>query len=254
MILCFKMTGQTSNPDYTGKTILAVFAHPDDELYAAPVLAKYAFLGAEVHLVVVTDGRYGTGQTDLKPGSELVELREKELDCSCENLGIEKPITLGYHDQLKLQEGFFGHVPYVQNLLKQLDSIVNKLDPDVMLTWGPDGGSNHMDHRIVGASVTQIYLNSYRNNSMKLYYVGTPIDNLDAEDRLLRGVDQNYLNVRIPYGSREIQKTISAVNCYTSQFSPEKMKSRAKSIQAGQSTVYLRELGVPEDIRSDFFE
>ncbi len=38
------------------KTLLAVFAHPDDESTVGPVLAKYVREGATVHLVIATDG------------------------------------------------------------------------------------------------------------------------------------------------------------------------------------------------------
>ena len=41
------------------KTLLAVFAHPDDESTVGPVLAKYVREGATVHLVIATDGRLG---------------------------------------------------------------------------------------------------------------------------------------------------------------------------------------------------
>ena len=248
-----ELSGQGPGSGIQDKTILAVFAHADDEIYPGPVLSKYAAQGAKVHLAIVTDGRYGTGQTDLKPGNELVELRKKELDCSCKQFGIEPPITLGYHDQLKLQDGFFGHVPYIQNLLKDLDSLVKKLNPDVIITWGPDGGSNHMDHRIVGASVTQVYLNTYRNKAMKLYFVATPTQNLNGQNQLLRGVDQKYVNVRIQYDPDDSQRAIAAVNCYKSQFSEERMQSRANSILNGDKTVYFRELKVPKKIKTGFF-
>ncbi|RMZ50374.1 hypothetical protein EB822_08640, partial [Flavobacteriaceae bacterium PRS1] len=44
----------------SGKTLLAVFAHPDDEGTIAPLIVKYVEQGVKVHLVIVTDGRYGT--------------------------------------------------------------------------------------------------------------------------------------------------------------------------------------------------
>ena len=119
----FLMNAMGQSSDVKNKVIMAVFAHPDDEYSVAPVLVKYAREGAKVQLVTVTDGRYGTGQTNLKPGEELVALRKEELNCAASHMGIEKPIWMGYHDQLKLRDGFFGHVPYIQDLMRDLDSL-----------------------------------------------------------------------------------------------------------------------------------
>src|SRR6266550_4817140 len=41
------------------RPVLAVFAHPDDERVVAPLLARLAREGREVHLVIATDGSKG---------------------------------------------------------------------------------------------------------------------------------------------------------------------------------------------------
>jgi LmbE family N-acetylglucosaminyl deacetylase len=40
--------------------ILAVFAHPDDETFVGPVLARYAREGVKVYLAIATKGEKGT--------------------------------------------------------------------------------------------------------------------------------------------------------------------------------------------------
>lgn len=237
------------------KVILAVFAHPDDELSVGPLLAKYAREGAKVQLVTVTDGRYGTGQTDLKPGDELTALRHEEVDCAAQHMGIEKPIWMGYHDQLKLKGGYFGHVPYIQDLMRDLDSLVTEIEPDVIITWGPDGGSNHMDHRIVGASITQVYLSKTWNKTKALYYVATPSSHIEEEDRkLLRGVADDYLTTQIPFSQEDRENTIRSMRCYKSQFAPELMDSRAEHWRKGNQIVYLRPLIKGTRVSEDIFE
>ncbi len=237
-----------------GKVIMAVFAHPDDEMIVGPLLAKYAREGATIQLVTVTDGRYGTGQTDLKPGEELVELRKKEVNCAASYLGIEKPIWLGYHDQLKLKEGYFGHVPYIQKLMRELDSLVAKIKPDVIITWGPDGGTNHMDHRIVGASISQVYLSKIWEKTKALYYVATPSSLIDdADKKLLRGVDDTYLTTKISYKEGDRENTIKAMKCYKSQWSEETIDTRAERMRNGNQTVYLRPLVQAMNLSNDIF-
>ena len=44
-------------------TLLAVFAHPDDEFLISPLLARYAREGADVHLAIVTRGEKWAPQT-----------------------------------------------------------------------------------------------------------------------------------------------------------------------------------------------
>ncbi|MEZ4969615.1 MAG: PIG-L family deacetylase [Flavobacteriaceae bacterium] len=224
-----------------GKTIMAVFAHPDDEIYVGPIMAKYAREGAKVQLVTVTDGRYGTGQTNLKPGDELTALRNEELNCAAGHMGILKPIWMGFHDQLKLKDGFFGHVPYIQEIMRKLDSLVTEIDPDVIVTWGPDGGSNHMDHRIVGASITQVYLSKKQEKDVHLFYVATPSSHLEDEDeKLLRGVSDDYLTTEISYTEEDRENTILALQCYRTQYSEDSMQRRAERLRSGDQKVYLR--------------
>ena len=234
-----------------GKVIMAVFAHPDDELSIGPVMAKYAREGAKVQLITVTDGRYGTGQTDLKPGDELTALRNEEVNCAAEKMGIEKPIWMGYHDQLKLKDGFFGHVPYVQRLMVELDSLVRAIEPDVIITWGPDGGSNHMDHRLVGASITQVFLSKIWDKPGRLFYVGTPSSEIrDNEKRILRGIADNYLTTIIDFTEEDLEKAIEAMYCYKSQFAKELMDSRAERWRNGDQKIYLRPL-IRSSVKSD---
>ena len=72
-----------------GKTLLAVFANPDDESTVAPILAKYVREGVKVYVVICTDGRYGINDfSGLKAGEGLVAIRKEEMKCSAEKLGV----------------------------------------------------------------------------------------------------------------------------------------------------------------------
>ena len=56
------------------KTLVAVFAHADDEGPAAPMLARYAREGARVYLIIATDGAQGGTHTSIPPGAELARV------------------------------------------------------------------------------------------------------------------------------------------------------------------------------------
>ena len=59
-------------------SILAILAHPDDELTFAPVLARVAREGGEVTIVFATSGDVGPGVSGMQPGAALAALREGE--------------------------------------------------------------------------------------------------------------------------------------------------------------------------------
>ena len=162
------------------KKLLAIFAHPDDEQTIAPLLVKLVEEEIEVTLVIATDGRLGVNEyTDYEAGDGLAEIRKQEMLCAAEVLGVNL-IHLDYHDQLKAGEGFDGHIPHVQDLIFELKKIVKKIQPDAIITWGPDGATTHMDHRLVGASVTQIFVSQQWGKPIDclLYTSPSPRDGL----------------------------------------------------------------------------
>src|SRR5690349_5131831 len=90
-----------------GKTLLAVFAHPDDEQTVVPVLAKYASEGAQVYLIIATDGRFGVApHAHIPAGDTLAAVRKEEAKCAAEKLGINPPIFIGLPDQLDMAHGY----------------------------------------------------------------------------------------------------------------------------------------------------
>ena len=85
---------------YSGKKILVVTAHPDDETFGmGGTLAFYGQQGAEIHLVCATRGEAGEVPDGmLKEDQSIGELREGELRCAAEILGICEVHFLDYRD------------------------------------------------------------------------------------------------------------------------------------------------------------
>lgn len=239
-----------------GKVLLAVFAHPDDESTVAPLLAKYKREGAQVHLVIVTDGRYGTNDFhDHIAGETLVATRKEEMKCAAEQLGVELT-HLDFHDQLRSAEGYDGHVPHAREMIKQLNDIVERTKPDAIITWGPDGGSTHMDHRLVGASVTQVYLSRDWEKSTSLFYYGTPSKLIeDPESKLLRGQSGKYLRTKVAYSKEDLALAFNSLKCHYSQIDPaltqdDFMERKSKN----GMFVYLRKFEAPKSDSNTVFE
>ena len=236
------------------KKLLAIFAHPDDEQSVAPLLVKLVEESVEVTLVIATDGRLGVNEyNDNKAGDGLAKIRRKEMMCAADILGV-KLIHLDYHDQLKAAEGFDGHVPHAQKLILELKNIIDKVKPDAIITFGPDGKTTHMDHRLVGASVTQVFLSQRWGKPMKLYFHGMPSDLLGSEKvRTLRGQERSFLNVQIPFTWDQYDKAYQSLLCHESQYPAEvvmKMKEDKKSFG---NRIYLRQFMSSKKVKNRLF-
>ncbi len=256
VIILLQTNEVRSQKPYEGKVILGVFAHPDDESTVSPILAKYIREGAKVHLVIVTDGRLGTNDYhDHEAGETLVATRKEEMKCAAEKLGAELT-HLNYHDQLKSGEGYDGHVPHAQAMIKELYDIVTKVQPDVLITWGPDGGSTHMDHRLVGASITQVFLSKDWEKQMSLFFYGTPTENIDkAESKILRGQASTYLRTKVSYTEQDLDKAFSSIKCHYSQINPEMTREAFAKEKASKGMfVYLRKFEGPTKDSDSVFE
>ena len=122
--------------------LLAIFPHPDDEtLGLGPTLARYASEGVETYLVCATRGERGWYDSEgPDPGLEGVgRIREAELRCAAEHLGLHEVSLLEYID---------GDVDQAnpEEIIGKLVSHIRRIKPQVVVTFGPDGAYGHPDH------------------------------------------------------------------------------------------------------------
>lgn len=135
------------------QTLLAIFAHPDDESFGSGgALARYAAEGVQVALVCATRGEVGEiADPTLATPETLGQVREAELRCACQALGIAAPILLGYRDS-----GMAGTPANndprafvnasANEVVAWLVNLIRRLQPQVVLTFDPNGGYGHPDH------------------------------------------------------------------------------------------------------------
>ena len=226
-------------------TLLAVFAHPDDETSVGRVLARYAAEGHDVHLVTTTSGQAGVANTDIPAGPQLGAAREKEARCSAQKLGIHEPILLQF------QDGKVYESATMQGIRDRLRDIVEELKPDVMITWGPDGATGHRDHRLVGDIATQVFLSSDTQHRMsRLYFVALPAS-LPVEEpgqpgvpaRMAR-VDDRFITAEID-GSKYGAQELASMQCHMTQWAPlENINSMFELFDAATGgKTFFREMG-----------
>ena len=86
---------------------LAVFAHPDDEEFAGPVLAAYARQGVEVHLAIGTDSEaWSRDPKSFGPGPKRGAIRRDEAKCACQEQGIKPPEFFASPDHRAVSDAF----------------------------------------------------------------------------------------------------------------------------------------------------
>jgi N-acetylglucosamine malate deacetylase 2 len=124
-----------------GRTLLLIFAHPDDETFLTGGLAcKCSSEGTRVVLATATLGESGkAGDPPLCSRDELPRVREAELRRAAAILGIAELHLLGYHDR-----DLAAAPP--DAIRKQLVSLVRHYRPDVVVSFDPNGGNLHPDH------------------------------------------------------------------------------------------------------------
>jgi LmbE family N-acetylglucosaminyl deacetylase len=134
------------------KRLLGAYAHPDDEQGVSGLMRKYASEGAEVTLVCATRGEAG----EIAPGvnatpENLGQVREEELRCAADKIGVHTVYLLDYRDSgmLGAPENSDPRCLWQANLFEvaeKLTRLIRRHQPQVMLTFDPNGGYGHPDH------------------------------------------------------------------------------------------------------------
>ncbi len=225
-------------------SVLAILAHPDDEITIAPVLARMARGGGDVTLVFVTSGDAGPGVSGMEPGAQLAELRENEARCSAFALGLPEPIFWQLGDG-QLAKDARAADSAARDMEARIAALITLKQPQVVMTWGPDGGYGHADHRMVSNAVTQI-IGAMDDTRPDLLYAAFPSN---SETRgALPGFENwatthpSLITDRIRYETPDLDAARHAIDCHQSQFD-----SQARALLAGilhqnvwQGTVYFR--------------
>jgi LmbE family N-acetylglucosaminyl deacetylase len=162
--------------------VLAVFAHPDDEiLCGAGTLAMCAARGARVTLVSATRGELGPiASPELATRETLAKVRERELKASCAKLGITDVRFLG------LPDAGVNWAAEDAGTVSNLVVLVRELAPAVVITFGPDGLYGHFDHEAIGELTTHACAIASESKA-KLFY---PVITAQMVADLLAGAKQ----------------------------------------------------------------
>jgi len=146
LILPLSLLAQPDQPveEWTGKTILLIGGHPDDDHQSHGTLAMLKDHGNEVHILTLTTGNVGTKDPKISR-NELSIIRRQEQLAAMKAIGLseENYINLGYDD---------GRVEFAdrEEVVGKLVYYIRKLKPNVLMAF--DAGYNYQvwqksDHR-----------------------------------------------------------------------------------------------------------
>jgi LmbE family N-acetylglucosaminyl deacetylase len=212
--------------------LMAVLAHPDDEsLGIGGTLAKYASEGVDVFLLTATRGdrgryrdyRFGDAQHPGAPA--LASIRERELRAAASALGVRDVALLDYHDQELDRVHPREAVPAIVEHLR-------RVQPDVIITFGPDGAYGHPDHIAISQLTTAAVVAAADPAISKLYYIAWPASTWAAYQSAFKKLTSMVDGVErqvVPWPDWEITTVIDtlpfcqtvwrAISCHESQMS-----------------------------------
>lgn len=228
----------TARAQEQSRTLLAVFAHPDDEQVVSPMLARYAREGVRVRLVIATDGRKGVREhAGIPAGEKLAAARAEEARCACEKLRIEPPTLVG------LEDGALHTQENKRAFIDRLTQLIGEVRPDVIVTWGPDGVTGHTDHRMVSNLVTEVFQRGTSGGARQLFYAGLSAERMTALQQQgapagggvpqgVAMVDGRYLPVRITYTDADARAAADALACHKTQYTREETAAMLKMARA----------------------
>jgi LmbE family N-acetylglucosaminyl deacetylase len=239
------------------RTLVAVWAHPDDEGPVAPVLARYAREGVQVHLIIATDGSQGVANTTAARGPDVAKLRAEEARCAAQALGINPPVLLGFPDG-----GLGNNVAdpsTLSRLTEQLVKELHRLRPDAVITWGPDGGYGHPDHRLVSSIVTQLARAEVPGMPQRVFYSTIPVEGIRALNPK-RGEppylipQARLLNVSVGFTDADFEAARRSLACHRTQFSDETIDRLVTAMRAAWKGQIPLSPMVPQPPSTDLFK
>ncbi len=135
--------------------VLAIGAHPDDELYAGGLLAKYAEEGHDVYILLSTRGEGGPmGDPPIGGRAELAEFRGREAQAAARALGARDVLFLPFQDPVRNTDGTLYPINATrEEFSAAIADVLGSLRPDAVITHGSGGEYGHPQHLFTHAAV-----------------------------------------------------------------------------------------------------
>jgi len=197
-------------------TTLYIFPHPDDESFGpAPVMYRQIKNGEEVHLLTLTKG--GATKMRFKYNlsiAQMGEVRYKEM------LAVQKVLGLTSMTVLDYEDGGMAHLdPREFEIL--ILSYIEKIKPNIIVTYPIHGISGHHDHLTCHAVVKRLFCMLKDNPDYdflkRLAFLTLPNLNENSEDggnANVHSTKKQYIDCIVKLTDEEQNKLKEALYCY----------------------------------------
>jgi LmbE family N-acetylglucosaminyl deacetylase len=164
------------------KSILLCFAHPDDEVGCAPLVARYVAEGAKATLICATLGDVGdVDEQHLQGYTSIADLRRAELDCAVKTVGYTELVTFNYRDSGMMgtpdnqHENSLWSAP-LEEVTRRVVEVMRRVRPQIVITFNTYGAYGHPDHIKINQATVAAFqqLQSEPDHPQKLYYTTGP--------------------------------------------------------------------------------
>ncbi len=178
------------------KTIVGVFAHPDDETFGPGGTLSVLSQENDVYVISATSGEAATGTLDTNLG----KMRREELKASCKILGVKDVFFLDFID------GTLSNNLYHQ-IAAKVEERLQELTPQILITFEPRGVSGHIDHMAM-SMITSFVAKKIPSVKEVWYYCIS-----DRSHKLRRKIGY-FIYFPKGYSQKEIDKVVQVKNVW----------------------------------------
>ena len=216
MPLAVSAQPETPVEEWTGRTILLIGAHPDDDAQSHGTMAMLQDHGNEVYVLLLTTGNVGPKDPEMTRDRLAKIRRQEEIDALAE-LGIPEDhyINLGYTD---------GMMEFAdrEEVVKRIVRWIRKLKPTTLMAFDPGWGYQQW-HKTDHRSASYLAADAARAAEWRLIFPGQIIqEGLEAhqiQDYLFYSEPEEATNTWVDisdYASNKVRSHSKYISQYTS--------------------------------------
>ncbi len=194
------------------RRLAGVFAHPDDDTFGIGGTVALRAGDLDVQSVLATSGEAG----EIAPGTgatraNLGEVREGEARDAYAALGApDARIEL-----LREPDGGLGEVDRA-SLVDRVTALLEVFAPEVVVTFGPEGVTKHVDHITIGAAATEAFHRARERSGdpaafRRLLYTSVPWSRIREWQRMQVEAGWEPLDPEEPFQPRGVDDDTIAV-------------------------------------------
>jgi len=217
--------------EWTGRTILLIGAHPDDDAYSLGTLGLLQSNGNEVYIAILTTGNVGTQDPELSM-VDLANIRKQEEQAALAAVGIplDHYTNFGYDDGLLEYEN-------KKEVVAKLVRLIRQVRPDVLFAFDPGKGEQRW-HKADHRSASYLAADAARAAMWPLLFQGQiTMEGLEAhtiEEYLLFDSAEDDNNTWVDISTFK-DKKIKAMSQYVSQWSSGWYKYEGPDLSAEEA-------------------